>query len=267
VGAFPSAKEARARKAAVELELARSGGGWSPPANLGLRDYADALLETYAKTAVKPRVYLGYKKSLDEVCERFGTCKLAALTRSDVKGYVAAKLAEEAAPGTVRNRLVPLRELLAHAVEDGLITVNPAAGIRVPQKTRAHKIVPPSRSDVEKLIEHALPESRPALTVAAVCGFRRGELFALRWEDVDFDAATIHVHASNYAGSISDQRPKPPSGTFPCSSRPGRHLRRPSSVPASRGRMTSSSPQLSVHRSIRATSCGVSLGLRSPELA
>lgn len=46
----------------------------------------------------------------------------------------------------------------------------------------------------------------PALTVAAVRGFRRGELFALRWADVDFEAATIHVHASNYAGSISDTK-------------------------------------------------------------
>jgi hypothetical protein len=65
---------------------------------------------------------------------------------------------------------------MAHAVEDGLIPANPAAGIRIPQ-TRARKIVPPGRADVEKLIEHARPDARPVFVVAAVCGLRRGERF------------------------------------------------------------------------------------------
>jgi integrase len=114
---------------------------------------------------------------------------------------VAAKLAESA-PGTVRNRLVPVRELLAHAVEDGLIPANPAAGIRIPQ-TRARKVTPPSRPDVEKLLEHARADARPVFVVAAVCGLRRGELFALRWADVDFESGMLHVHASNYGGAIT----------------------------------------------------------------
>jgi integrase len=195
---------ASARKAEVELALARSGGTWQPPVATTFAEYAEHWLGTYAATAVKPRVLVGYRKAVEEFAALHGERKLAALSRSDVKAYVGAKLAESAS-GTVRNRLVPVRELLAHAVEDGLIPANPAAGIRIPQ-SRARKIVPPSRADVEKLIEHARPEAQPVFVVAAVCGLRRGELFALRWVDVDFESGMLHVHASNYATTISDTK-------------------------------------------------------------
>jgi integrase len=33
---------------------------------------------------------------------------------------------------------------------------------------------------------------------------RRGELFGLRWADVDFDKRTIRVHASNYGGKVAE---------------------------------------------------------------
>jgi integrase len=201
-------------------------------------------------------VLAGYRKAVEEFSALHGQRKLAALSRSDVKSYVAAKLAE-AAPGTVRNRLVPVRELLAHAVEDGLIPANPAAGIRIPQ-ARARKIVPPSRADVEKLFEHARPDARPVFIVAAVCGLRRGELFALRWADVDFESGMLHVHASNYGGAITATKRRRASASFRSSPRPARLSRRRSSAHASHGRKTSSLPPRLARRSTLATSCVVS---------
>jgi hypothetical protein len=38
---YASAKEAKARKAEVELELARTQGRWTPPVKVTLREYAE----------------------------------------------------------------------------------------------------------------------------------------------------------------------------------------------------------------------------------
>jgi integrase len=207
---FEKAKAAQARKAEVELALVRSGGAWHPPIATSFEEYARAWLETYAAQAVRPRVLAGYRKAVEDFVALFVARTLTALTRSDVKAFVASKLAEGYAPGSVRNRLVPLRELLGHAVEDGLIVANPAAGLRIPQGDK-RKLAPPSREEVERLLAHTRPEAVPALAVAAACGLRRGELFALRWADVDFEAGTIHVHASNYGAQVSET-PKSEAG-------------------------------------------------------
>ena len=47
-------------------------------------------------------------------------------------------------------------------------------------------------------------EAREAITVACATVLRRGELFGLRWSNVDFDRRIIHVRRSNYAAPIAE---------------------------------------------------------------
>ncbi len=55
--------------------------------------------------------------------------RIGSLQKSDIKSFVAAKAAE-LAPSTVETVVAVLRAMLASAVEDGVIPINPAA--RVP---------------------------------------------------------------------------------------------------------------------------------------
>jgi integrase len=41
------------------------------------------------------------------------------------------------------------------------------------------------------------------MELAAASGLRRGEVFALRWHDIDFDRRLIHVRGSNHNGAIT----------------------------------------------------------------
>jgi integrase len=199
---FPKAKDANARKAEVELALARSGGAWQPPATVRFADYAELWLERIAPT-VKPRVHDNYRRELERARAAFGNVPLAGVSRSHVRALVAKRSSEGAAANTIRNALIPLKALFTHAIDDGLVSTNPASRAEIPP-ARKRKIVPPSREQVEALVAHARPDARDVLLVAASLGLRRGELLALRWADVDFEQRLVRVHATNDAGTVSE---------------------------------------------------------------
>ena len=199
---FERAKDASARKAEVELALARSGGNWSPPASIAFADYVEAWLERIRPT-VKARVHENYRRELERAKAEFGGVPLAGITRSHVRTLVALRASEGAAANTIRNMLIPLKALFGHALDESLVPANPASRVALPP-ARTRKIVPPSREQVEKLVHAARPEARDVLLVAASLGPRRGELLALRWGDVDFEARLVRVHATNDAGTVTE---------------------------------------------------------------
>jgi integrase len=200
---YGSAKEAKARKAEVELELARTQGRWTPPVKVTLNEYAEQWLGSRAP-ALRPSTVAEYRRILErDILPRFGHLPLAAITRSQLKAYAAERGAEGRSANTVRNHLAPLRALLASAVDDELLRANVAARIkRAGQPQR--ELRPPSREQVEALIAGArTPESAAIFTLAASLGLRRGELYALRWNAVDFAAGLVRVVTSNDRGVIT----------------------------------------------------------------
>jgi integrase len=93
---------------------------------------------------------------------------------------------------TIRNTLMPLRAIFRRAVARGDVAVNPTTGLELPAvRGRRDRIVSPERA--AKLLD-ALPEGDRAMWATALYGgLRRGELQALRWDDVDLAKGVIRV--------------------------------------------------------------------------
>jgi integrase len=207
-------KAADRLKRRIEESVERHGT-WPPPdevraATAGtLGAYGDDWLETYARPNVRERVRVNYETSWRlHVKPLLGDREIASIRPSDGRQLVAAMREKKLSDSTIKNAIVPLREMLAHAAEDGLLLANPLAGVRLfgNRKQSGKKIVPPTRDQIEKMIEKArTQDAREAVRVAAAIGVRRGELFALRWSDLDFDQNTIHVHDSNYGGKLDEE--------------------------------------------------------------
>jgi integrase len=142
----------------------------------------------------KPSTIRSYETSLDlYVRPSLGAMRLAEVKRRHVQNVVDGLVADEAAPSTVRNSVMPLRVIFRRALRDDLVGVNPCDALDLPANRRRRERVA-SREDVGELVA-ALPEAydRALWATALYAGLRRGELMALRWADVDTTAGVITI--------------------------------------------------------------------------
>jgi integrase len=174
------------------------------PAATTVREAAEELIEgmrsgrvrTRSGDRYKPSAIRGYEGALrDRIVPILGGKRLGDVQRRDVQRIVDDLLAEGRDPSTIRNALMPLRVIYRRALEDGDVTVNPCMHLRLPAvRGRRERIASPE--EAQKLLT-ALPErDRPIWATALYAGLRRGELMALRWEDVDLAAGVIRVERS-----------------------------------------------------------------------
>ena len=161
----------------------------------------------------KPSAIRGYERALrDRSFPRSARKRLGDVQRRDVQRLADELLGEGLDPSTVRNVLMPLRVIFRRAIEDGDVAVNPTGHLRLPAvRGRRERIASPE--EAQQLVD-ALPERDRALWATALyAGLRRGELMALRWEDVDLAQGVIHVERSYDEKARVDVEPKSRAGT------------------------------------------------------
>ena len=125
-----------------------------------------------------------------------GRIKVRRLTTRQLDElYLDLTRKKRLAPATVRQVHAIIRRALHQAMRWGWIDRNPAALATLPA-ARRHQVRAPSPEEVMSLIDRATPLLALFLRVSAVTGARRGEVCALRWDDVDIDARVVHIHRS-----------------------------------------------------------------------
>lgn len=103
-----------------------------------------------------------------------------------------------------------LYQAMQQAVQDGLVSSNPLALVKPPKVDPTETVVLDEFKALQ-LLEKAEGTSLHIPILLGVCaGMRRGEILALRWEDVDFERGTISVNWSlaRVNAGIEIKRPK-----------------------------------------------------------
>jgi integrase len=213
-------KDANLRKSEVEVALGASKGLWPPQEPRLVMD--EETLETRGrawlerhKVNLRDRVHQNYQASLEKhIYPAIGTRPMNELGPADAKTLRDEMRAKGLSDDTIRAALSPLRGMVADWAEDAK-QPNPIAGLRLfgaKGKTNQRKVKPPTKDVIDEVLLHARNEAKDAIRVAAASGLRRGELFGLRWRDVDFGESLIHVTAYNFGGVVEDGRFKTDAG-------------------------------------------------------
>ncbi len=165
-----------------------------------VKEYLSKWQQTYAKPNCKPSTYRGYARAIEQVLiPHFGHLPLNELVREHVRTLIADLTQQGKARGTIENCLVPLKAVYYQAMEDGMVSTNPAARLgRIfkRKKDRRAGIAPLEREEVQHLlntINKKFPQVYPLILCAVRTGLRQGELIGLQWGDIDFHGGFLEV--------------------------------------------------------------------------
>jgi integrase len=166
--------------------------------------------------------------------DAIGALKLSKLTPAEVRGFKKRQEELGFAAGTIVKRLNLLAGIIAHAITewDMPFARNPAGGREVKRPAgadvkRDRRLLPPSPADIraavargdecpkheedrllESIAKSEFPDDVPVTKLALAQAMRQGEILALRWEDIDFDAKVIKVRGRHGLGTKTGQHQK-----------------------------------------------------------
>lgn len=170
----------------------REGGLVFDDKGLTVGEYLEWWLKDSVRGAVKHATHATYcSVAHTHISPALGRIQLKHLTPAHVRGFYGAKARTNLSAATVKKMHVVLHRALSQALSDGLVPRNAAAGVKVPRVSApGEEIKPLDSEECGAFLEASRGERLEALYVLAVhCALREGELLALRWEDVDLDAA------------------------------------------------------------------------------
>ncbi len=196
------------KAAAREIEQEIEEGRFVRVENIRLAEWIQKWMDM---STLAPSTRATYKSYINNHFKPyFKGLKLKQITEIHIKKFMADK-SKEVSQASVRR----MTSVLKSALADALKAKSPARDIKLPKE---EKYVPRVPNDIEMAqIHDAVRGTRdePIVLLAAWCGLRRGEIFALRWNDVDWKTGILRIDEArsiNEDNDYEDKRPKSENG-------------------------------------------------------
>lgn len=138
-----------------------------------------------------------YKPAKNRAVEAFGDRYIEEILPVEINKYIK-DFSRTRADKTVRTQLMIFNLVFCFAVGEGYVKSNPVRDLEVPSGLPKTKRTPPSPKDIQRAKDSTGCTFGMFAYWAMYTGMRRGELLALRWDDVDIAKRTIDVTKSLY---------------------------------------------------------------------
>jgi len=151
--------------------------------HIKLEDFAKSYMQNYSRPNK-----LSFSR--DEICinhllARFKGQYLNEINVLDVEDYKRIRL-KKVKPATVNHELKCLKAMLNKAMEWGIIDEYPVSRIKL-LRTENKRLIFLELEEIERLVSACEGNLAAIVTLALHTGMRRGEIFSLKWRDVDFN--------------------------------------------------------------------------------
>lgn len=153
-------------------------------------DYMDKWLEIN-KPLLSPTTVKGYKMYIEHHFKpAFGNMKVNQVTDMHIKQYIADKIST-LSPTTVRKHFFTLSKIFY----DALKVKSPCIGIKPPKNSEYKATIPTEEEfkQIYNVFKAISLEDEIIILLAGWCGLRRGEIFALKLNDIDEKKGTIRI--------------------------------------------------------------------------
>lgn len=144
-----------------------------------------------------------YKAAMNAAISDLGEKSIDALRPVDFSRWINEVTARKnLSASSAANYRCVVQLVCRYAVSKGYIDYNPAAEIKLPAGlTRGRRQLPPSE-DIQKILNSPDQPMKLFAVIALYTGLRRGEILALRKEDIDLEERTIIVNKALKMGNF-----------------------------------------------------------------
>ena len=168
------------------------------------KDYINRHCELHCKESTK-EVYLSYLKvNLRDISIK----KAKSIKKREIENLIINWKKQGFVNKSINSMLIFLQSLYNYGIEQNLLNENPVSRI---------KKLPPDKKKIRFLTEEEIklfllkakeltPDYYALFYTAIFTGMRRGELLALEWNDINFQAKTINISKQVYRNRLSDTK-------------------------------------------------------------
>ena len=186
-------------KQQAKTELARiiseyNSGNYIERSKMTVQALITQWLTVYAEPRLAPNTIRGYRVNFDKhIIPYIGHTTVQKLTGPDIQKMYTELSNKGLSPRSVKYVHTTLHGVLKYAYRARIISLNPAELVSTPRQGKHRSEVYTANEASQLLSCAAGTEMEIPLALDLETGLRRGELLALKWSDIDWEAHTLTV--------------------------------------------------------------------------